>query len=748
MRGKLHLSTALALLASGAWAAPFAIAQDQPPAGTEEQAAPEGATDAAGVEKVTVTAQKREQRLQDVPISVKALSGDELDRVNADGLEDITRMVPSLTMTNISRGGNQVQIRGLGSNVGSVGTIAIYNDGVISSNRLASSGTFAEQDSAIYDIDRVEVLRGPQGTLYGEGSFGGVINIISKSPNSSAMEASLSGTWFDVNEGSSDNFDVQGMVNVPIVKDMLAVRVVGYNYDHDGYIDAVDIAPTVQALFMLPLLPSTLIQEDANTELVHGWRVIVAATPSNNFDAKFIYKTETTELGIDSTASPHQIDFVNGLGGTNFNPELSQAIFGPPFGSTAFGSESTVDEMIAEMNLDLSFGTLTWITGYGQTEKENANTATFDSDAWSEELRLASDNDGSFNWIIGAYYRDAERDITYLGLPFVNDSLSQWSVFGQAYWEFVPTWTLTAGLRYEEQESKFTDEINGIPTVTGEFSSVIPKVALDWKADEDTLFYLSAAKGFRAGGANADLSLGTDPTFEQTFKPDEIWNYEGGVKTGLFDGLVTINTAIFYIDWSNIQIDKAIVSVVTPPTQFITVNGEDAHAYGIEADIFISPTDDLDITLGGSWVEAEYDGGVIIDEPGFPVAIDGMRLPSSPEYLLNASIEQRFDLATDLEGYLRGDFSLRGSSFGDVPNTPPVGLIGPGDFTSGQMTNVNLRAGIRTEMWELQGFVTNVFDERGSTFTFFDGAFADVNVVTRPRTIGVTLKLRFSGEEG
>jgi outer membrane cobalamin receptor len=176
------------------------------------------------VERIVVTAQKREQDLQKVPISVKALQGEELDRVNADSLDDITRMVPSLTMTNLSRGGNQVQIRGLGSNVGSVGTVAIYNDGVIASSRIQSSGTFAEQDSALYDVDRIEVLRGPQGTLYGEGSFGGVINIISREPNSRAIEASFSGTWFDVKEGSSENFDLQGMVNVPIVEDLLAVR--------------------------------------------------------------------------------------------------------------------------------------------------------------------------------------------------------------------------------------------------------------------------------------------------------------------------------------------------------------------------------------------------------------------------------------------------------------------------------------------------------------------------------------------
>jgi iron complex outermembrane recepter protein len=739
MRSRLLLSTALTL---AAFAPISALAQDTTPpasAPAEDNSRP--------IEKVTVTAQKRSQRLQDVPISIKAVDGETLDKLNADGLDDLTRLVPSLTMTNLSRGGNQVQIRGLGSNSpSSVGTVAIYNDGVISSSRIGSSGTFAEQDSAMYDIERIEVLRGPQGTLYGEGSFGGVINIISKSPNSHAIEGSFSGTWFDVEEGTSDNFDFQGMVNLPIIKDLLAVRAVGYSFDHGGYIDSIDIIPVFGGD------PAALVAEDANTEEIRGGRFMVALTPSDAFDAKFIYKTEKTELGIQSVSSPNLIAIANGAGGTNFNPELSQVNSGPLLGlSTAFGTEAEVQESILELNLNTSIGQLTSITGYGTTEVSNAFTLAVDGEAWSEELRLSSDSDGPFNWTTGFYYRDAEQTREAFGTPFSFMELTQWAVFGQAYWEFAPSWTLTAGLRYEEQEVNVTDLANALPTVTGEFSSVVPKIALDWKADNDTLVYASIAKGFRAGGANVDLSLGApSPGFTQTFEPDQIWNYEVGLKTGLLDGIVTLNTAVFYIDWSDIQIDKNIVTV--PPalatTFFIVTNGEAAHAFGIEADVYVTPGDGWEIVLGGSLVEAEFDGGVIIPASGIPTSIDGDRLPSSPKYLFNASIERTFNVATDLEAYLRGDVSVRGNSFGDVPNTPQTGFFTTGDLTSGEATNVDFRAGLRGEVWELQAFVTNVFDERASSFTFWDGGFADVNVVMRPRTIGLNLKLRYSDEEG
>ncbi len=703
-----------------AWAFAFVGCASIPAYGQERRTA---------LEDVIVTAQKISQPLQDVPISVKAIDAETLEIINADGLEDISRLVPSLTMTNISRGGNQVQIRGLGSNVASVGTVAIYNDGVISASRIQSSGTFAEQDSVLYDIERVEVLRGPQGTLYGEGSFGGVINIISKRPNDQNFQASFAATGFDVDDGSSDNTDLQGMINIPLVKDTLAVRAVGYRLDHDGYIDAVDVLPVFFGQ------PPVLVKEDANTEEVAGGRILASLKLGEGFDATATYKSEKTELGASSTVSSNLIAQVNSIAGTTFQPEFTQAVFGPDI-----GGETKVDEGILELNIQTPLGRLTSVTGVGEVDQDNSNTVAADSESWSEEIRLSSENDGRLNWIVGGYYRDVERSVVFGALPIVDNALKQWSVFGQAYWEFAPRLSATLGLRYESQDVDVTDQLNGLPTVSGEFESEIPKLAIDFKVDDDTLLYASVAKGFRAGGANADESLGTDPDYVQAFDPDEIWNYEAGVKTSLLDRKLTVNATVFYIDWSDIQIDRAITSMVAPPTQFIVVNGQDAHSYGIEADVYIRPTPDWDIILGGSLLEAQYDNGTIDSATiGSDIPIDGMTLPSTPDYLLNASVERHFRFGS-LDAFVRGDYSLRGSSFGDVPNTPAPG----GDLSSGKSQSLNLRVGVGRENWELQAFVTNLTNEYDSTFTFFDGGFADVNVVLRPRTIGLTLKLRYN----
>src|SRR5262245_22860442 len=261
------------------------------------------------IETITVTAQKEEQELQSVPISVKVITDQTLQEINADGLKDIVRLVPSLSMTDLSRGGNNVQIRGLGSNVASVGTVALYNDGVISANRIGSSGTFSEQDSALYDVNRVEVLRGPQGTLWGEGSFGGVINVVSNMPNAEKYQASLSTSAYEVNSGSSDNHDVAGMINVPIIQDVLAFRVVGFDYDHEGWIDALFIDPIFVG-------DPPIVTKDANTEKVTGGRALLSFTPSEAFDGTLIYKTQKTEIGLQSYDSDAAIENINALFGT------------------------------------------------------------------------------------------------------------------------------------------------------------------------------------------------------------------------------------------------------------------------------------------------------------------------------------------------------------------------------------------------------------------------------------------------
>ncbi len=690
------------------------------------------------VSELVVTAQKRSEALEKVPISIKAITGQTLQDIGAESEEDYLRLVPGVSMTNLARGGNQIQIRGLGSNVGNVGTVAVYNDGVVAPNRIQQSGTFAEEDPALFDIDRVEVLRGPQGTLYGEGSLGGVINIISKMPDLDRIEAAATGTWFDRTHGTSNNEDISVMANLPIIKDVFGIRIVGYSYNHDGWISLVDPIP--------PFFgegPATLIQKNANTEEVTGGRAIATFKPNETFDATLIIKGERTAAGATPFASPQQITLANALGGTNFDPNYSQTAF------LANSSVSKTTQGILQVNAHTTIGDLTSLTGYGTVNSTSSTTAINHDRAWDEELRLASKTTGPLSWIIGGYYRDATAALDIAGVgPYAYDKTTEAAVFSQAYWNFAAGWTATVGLREAHQTSNVT-QVSPALASKGTFNSFVPKLTIQYQHDPDApLFYGTIAKGFRAGGANIDTSEGTDPNFRGPFNPDSIWNYELGAKATFLGGKVTVNAAAYYIDWSDVQIDRPITSIITPPVSFIVVNGSRAHSYGVEADVYFYPTPQWTITAGGSALNAGFDSGVITGVEG-TVPLKGQVFSSTPKFTANASIERRVALPDRLEGYVRGDYTYRSSSFGDVPNNqydaPFVGALNsPGNLASGISQIVNLRAGVRQDMWDVQVFCTNVFDTHASTFTDFDGGFTDLVVVLPPRTIGVTLKLRYN----
>jgi len=659
--------------------------------------------------EITVTAQKREEALIEIPISIKAITSDTIESINAQDLADIARLVPSMSMTDLSRGGNNVQIRGLGSNVGNVGTVALFNDGVISASRTQSNGTFAEQDSTLFDVERVEILRGPQGTLYGEGSFGGVINLISKRPDPQKFAASFSGDYFGIKDGDSSNYNLAGMVNIPLVRDKWALRVVGHTRDRGGYVDAVDVVP---ALFIGT--PAVLVGEDLNTEKFYGGRVLLGYRGEKLF-ATLIVKTQTTELGISNYTSPTTIDLANSIYGTSFNPDLSQALFGP-----AYGSESTTNEAVLDINVVTPVGMFTSITGFGDVDADNfASAAHADNQAFSQEFRLSSESSGAINYTVGAYYRSSTRDIELASMPFGDTLLDQWALYGQLYWDMSEKVRATFGLSYAEFSSEVTDSLNALPTAKNDFDDVSPKIALNWQPTDRTMAYVSASKGFRAGGANIDESLGTDPSFSQGFVPDTIWNYELGLKKIFYNGKLALNTAVFYIDWTDIQIDKPVADMIDPPgVDFIVVNGEGAHSVGIEADFYMNPGKGWDIVLGGSVVEPQFDGGTI-DSVFGTFDLDGMTLPNSPEVLFNASVSKTFPIGGNgLNGFVRADYSHRGNSFADVPNEPAGA-----DFNSRPFDLVNLRLGVNKQSWEIQLYAKNLGNEDASAFNWDNGLF-------------------------
>jgi len=686
------------------------------------------------LEEVIVTAQKMEQRQQDVPISIKTIGSELLEMVNAERFEDMARMVPSLSFTDRQRGQNQVLIRGLGT-VNGVSTVAVYNDGVVSVSRIGSNGSFGEIDPSFYDIDRVEVMRGPQGTLYGEGSFGGVVNIISKRPDPEGFDGSASVTWRDVEEGTSSNYDYAAMLNIPL-SEKFALRVVGSYVDHDGWVDKIDTI-------------TFLGTEDINTEETTSWRAMLGYS-GEMFTADLMYKYQEILLGGSNSVMPETAKVVEAVLGIETHDYMR-------FTAGDTNSSAETKEFVLDMNWDFDSMVLSSLTS--SAEQALVSRVTIpgfeiaplfnDFDGWSQEFRLASVGGKNFDWIVGAYFRDTERNVLTSGIA-LDVTQESMSLFGQAYWYINEAFTATFGLRWEEidatQHSVFEDFLLD-QNAKGSWSEVSPKVTLDWKVQDELMFYGTIAKGFRTGGLNIDFAsaLGIPPfllqpiePFSEDFEPDSVWNYEIGMKSGWLDGRLTWNLAVFYIDWQDYQTEGDLFLGANGIGY--AVNSGEAESIGMETDLVFIPAAGWLLTLGGSHVDPTLKSG----------AFKGNQLANAPENLFNASVEYSWPIGT-WEAYVYGGYSWRDESYGDVingddPDVPPAGLNRSDSYAIG-----NLRAGVRNEHWSFQAFVENVSNEYGSSFKFQTGTgfalidgtgFESISLIT-PRTYGINVSYHF-----
>ncbi len=690
--------------------------------------------DSMVLEEVIVTAQKMEQREQEVPISIKTIGSDVLEMINAERFEDMGRLVPSLSFTDRQRGQNQVLIRGLGT-VNGVSTVAVYNDGVVAANRIGSNGSFGEIDPSFYDIDRVEVLRGPQGTLYGEGSFGGVINIISKRPDASGFDGSASVTWRDVKEGSSSNYDYAAMLNIPLT-DKLAFRMVGSYVDHDGFVEKIDTISFAET-------------KNINTEETTSWRAMLGYS-GEMFTADLMYKYQEIKLGGSNSVMPEMAKVVEAALGLETD-EYYQ------FSAGDSNSSFETKEFVLDMNWDFDSMVLTSLTSSADQDSLSRVTIpgfetsplvnTFD--AWSQEFRLASVGGENFDWIVGAYFRDTDRSVLTAGIALDVTQKSK-SLFGQAYWYINEAFTATFGLRWEDikatQRSVFDDFLLD-QTAKGDWSEISPKFTLDWKVQEDLMFYGTIAKGFRTGGLNIDFAsaLGLPPEllqpiepYNEAFDPDYVWNYELGMKSSWLDGRLTWNLAVFYIDWQDYQTEGDLFLGANGIGY--TVNSGNATSVGIESDLLFIPAEGWLLTLGASHVDPTLKSG----------AFKGNQLANAPENLFNASVEYSWPIGS-WEAYVYGGYSWRDESYGDVingddPTVPPAGLNRSDAYAIG-----NLRAGLRNDHWSVQAFVENVGNEYGSSFRFqvgegFDfltgAGYESISLIT-PRTYGINVSYHF-----
>ncbi len=750
---------------------------------------------------VIVTATKRAETIQDVPFSINAQTAEDIARTGAANLEDVARSVAGLSIQNLGPGQSQVAIRGV-----SAGQIVRDQPGVkeqvgVYLDESVISLSLFTPDIDLFDLDRVETLRGPQGTLFGSGSVGGTVRYITNQPVIGTQEGSIEANVNTISDGGTGGH-VKGMVNLPL-GDTVALRAVGYHTEYAGWIDAIGPAAG----------------EDVNSGNRTGGRVALTFQPSDTLTItpRIIYQ----EIGTDGF---NRAEAFNWLSGTASLPDNTQYLLR----REEFSDETMIADLTA--SLDLGGLTLTSVTSYIDRDilvSRDASALTqsvsfdlgFDPAAFAlpsnlrdvtayesltQEVRLSSNYDGPFQWLGGVFYSQNDRDYNQrlptpgydaftdaaLGAgtsaavangfpadsPFNSDlsySLTQWAVFGEASYDLTEKMTVTAGGRFYDFEEDRTISsgglfANGDSNVQDTTSSdgFTPRVLVSYDATDTITLNAQASQGFRLGGVNDPLNVPLCTPQDQlifggfqSYGDETLWNYEAGLKAQT--GTVTFNTAAFYTDIEDLQVTLDAGSC----SSRIVFNVEKAHTAGLEAELGWSPAAGLDFSFSASVLEAKFDS-TVRDGGGNVIGgiEDGNRLPSVPELQLSAAGTYRW-----APNWIGADAFVSGSvqHIGDrytqpSDQLPTQGLPGATGLALGALTGfenpqdlvdlnldayttVNLSAGLEFTHWSITAYVNNLTDEDADlSFNRERGGRSRLAYhVNQPRTFGITLRKAF-----
>ncbi|MEM8919337.1 MAG: TonB-dependent receptor [Pseudomonadota bacterium] len=664
---------------------------------------------------IIVTAGRREQNIINVETTVVAFDQEFIENSNIDSIQDLVALTPGFEARREDLIGenNRFSIRGVSSVTNAAtATAGVYLDDV----PLTLGAVFNVPNIRTFDLQRVEILKGPQGTLFGAGAMGGVVRYISNKPDTREfggqvrLEASTT-------ERGGENYSVDAVLNVPIVEDKLAVRVVGSYADDDGFIDLVNF-PTG------PL-------ENVNTRETESIRGIVRWTPLENLtiDLQALYE-RTTNSGFNAVQNnfvfvpPGPPAFV--MPTSLFDDETTMALA---------GSESEFQQYSATVSLDVDWAEIVSTTSIYDTvfdgEFPLPDLILFDRDGsgFSQEVRIATKLDGAFNFVGGVFYQDASLDDDF-GLPGIGlvapstEDREQLSFFGELYVEVLPDLEATVGLRHfteDSTQSTVTNLGNFQPSPPVERSAdntrTVPKFALSYTGIDGVNFYATASRGFRVGGNNLSVFPMTPPTFDG----DSIWAYELGAKFSLFDGRLNGALAGFYTDWTDIQ---TVISGFGAPT---IVNAGDASIQGIELQLNYEVIEGLNLGLSGSLLDAKIDEDIGADNPAILTFSAGDRIPLVTEESLVLFANYTTPISDDWFLFMTGDLAFNGDQ---VTVDQSVGTA--------STTFANARIGAKSEKFEIAAFVRNLTNE--NTTSFFNDLFFSI---PRPRTIGVELISRF-----
>lgn len=687
--------------------APWRLAQANTPAQSTggRGASPSEGSESVALEEVVVTAQKREQRLIDVPLSVAALSGETLERAGIDTLVDVSHAVPGLVVSDAGGGFIRYYVRGVGNVYGSSSTSLV---GVYLDEADVTGSATTQLDLRANDIERVEVLKGPQGTLYGAGSSGGTIRFITRDPELDRFTAKG-----DVDVYATDGGDmsqaVSAVVNVPVVEDVLGLRVVGNFSDLGGWVDQPAAG-----------------RSDINNQELREVRVKGLWKPFDELTVKgLVYLHRNEGDGIaSSTDADYQLDAATDPTrrlpfATDFDIYNLTATY--EFPALTLLSSSTYVDNSARLSLSQKYATEPPPAPIFEVLSSNNTT---DTQVFTQEIRLNGDA-GRIDWTAGVFYKDvsyrnrnllelSQGDV-YLGaIPlFGKEKSKSGSLFGDVSYALTDRAEIGAGIRY------FSDDLesfDGFSRRDGSFHSVDPRLYFSYGFTPDVRVYVSAAEGFRSGGFNSENGELT------TFDPEKVRSYELGLKASLLDRRLSLETALFLSNYEDIQMFRLDASNLGSID-----NGGDARVKGIDVALDWQMTERLLLELSGNYTDTD----VVSLAPGVAAVVKGDSVDYTTDYAGTLAGTYSFSWAAEMPGFFRVDYNRLGPSHITDRSIPEPIL-----YKSEVNDFLNARIGLQWNQWSIELYGANLNNE--DRLQDPNGGFG-FGTRPRPRTIGIRL---------
>jgi iron complex outermembrane recepter protein len=730
----------------------FGLALGANVAGAQEQSA--GAGETLQLEEIIVTAQRRSESLQDVPISVTAFSSEAITNNMFQGVDDYFVRVPNVSFTSTgSRDRKELSIRGVANQLSPDLDVRPNTFGFYIDDFNVASGTV---NPPIMDIERIEVLRGPQGTYFGKNAVGGAINITTKKPSNELEAEGM------VDYSRYDTRDLEGIVNVPVLDDKLAIRANVKWRESDGNIRNIN-----------PI-------GGGNDSSYKNGRVVVRYTPTDRLTIDLTGSYTDEEVGMregvptgalsvferslyhggdpNAVADPDGVGFYpHNTNRVNFNRKQS-------VGSEFYYLTSRIQYDFDELSL-VSISGYIDAKGYLEGDIDGGSVDAFYEtkplyrDSTSQELRLQTTGERTVDWTVGAYVgRDRGHTDQHTfaggGNPFglpdgfeVTSSLSSGksesvALFGEGTWHVTEKLGLTTGLRYTSEKVEIAQvntssgAANNVVSDDASFSDVSPRFSATYEFNDDLTSYVTVSRGFKSGGVQIGPQLN-----DAKYDPEVLWNYEVGTKVQLLDHRLRLNLAGFYMKWDDLQTDF-VFGVVDENNNisFVTgiENAASARSYGAEFEMNALVTPNFRVNAGVGYLNAEFKEFRNAFIEGQQVDLTGYRLPNAPEWTASADAEYSYPITAGLSGFVRTEWFYRDKV---VPFKNALVLSGfPWEVPA--YDQWNLRAGVQGDRYSVTAYVENLTDDHYYTNAYQKAFIGGVYVEPAYRTYGIRLTYR------